>query len=75
MLRLRLLAFFYHSLTKAADNNTPAIKITSLSVPLEAMFVARFITAALWHGCGQIFVAAASCGTKVRNKSLRVSSG
>ena len=30
MLRLRLLAFFLHSLTKAPDNNAPAIKITCL---------------------------------------------
>ena len=28
------------------DNNTPAIKITSSSVSLEAMFVARFVAAA-----------------------------
>ena len=42
---------------------------------LEAIFVARFAAAAFWRGCGQIFVAAASCATKVRNKSLRVSQG
>jgi len=29
------------------------------------MFVARFVAAAFWRGCGQIFVAAASCATKV----------
>jgi len=39
------------------------------------MFVARFVAAAFWRGCRQIFVAAGSCATKVRNKSLRVSSG
>jgi len=50
MLRLRL-----HSLTKASDNNTAAIKITSLSVSLETMFVACFVAAAFWRGCGQIF--------------------
>jgi len=64
-----------HSLTKASDNNTPAIKIPPSSVSLEAMFVARFVAAVFWRGCGQIFVAATSCATKVRNKSLRVSSG
>jgi len=65
-----------HSLTKASDNNTPAIKITSSSVSLEAMFVARFVAAALRRGCGQIFDTVASCATKVHNKSaLRVSSG
>jgi len=41
-----------------------AIKITSSSVSLEAMFVARFIAAAFSGGCRQIFVAAASCATK-----------
>jgi len=51
-------------LTKAPDNNTPAIKIT-WSVLLEAMFVAHFVAAAFWHGCGQIFIAAASCAIKV----------
>ena len=70
-----LISFFLHSLTKAPDNNTPAIKITSSSVSLEARFVARFVAAAFWRGWGQIFVATASCATKVRNKSLRVSSG
>jgi len=35
------------------------------SVLLEAMFVARFVAAAFWRGCGQIFIAAASCATKV----------
>ena len=75
MLRLRLLAFFLPSLTKARDNNTPAIKITSSSASLEATFVVRFVAAAFWRGCGQIFVAAASCATKVCSKSLRVSSG
>ena len=69
-----LISFFLRSLTKAPANNTPAIKITSSSVSLEAMFVTRFVAAALWRGCGQIFVAAASCAI-VRNKSLRVSSG
>jgi len=39
------------------------------------MFAARFVAAAFWHGFGQIFVAAARCTTKVRNKSLRLSSG
>jgi len=39
------------------------------------MFVARFVAAAFWRGCGQIFVAAAGCATKVRNNSLGVSSG
>jgi len=29
------------------------------------MFVAGFVAAAFWRGCGQIFVAAASCETKV----------
>jgi len=44
-------------------------------VSIEAMFVARFVAAAFWRGCGQIFVAAAGCATKVRNNSLGVSSG
>jgi len=57
--------FFLHSLTKASDNNIPALKITSSSVKLEAMCVARFVAAAFWRGCGQIFVVAASCATKV----------
>jgi len=57
-----------------SHNNTSEIKITS-SVSLEAMFAARFVAAAFWHGFGQIFVAAARCTTKVRNKSLRLSSG
>jgi len=35
MLRLRLLAFFVHSLTKATDNHTPEIKIPSSSVSLK----------------------------------------
>ena len=69
-----LISFFLLSLTKAPDNNTPAIKITSSPVSLEAMFVARFVAAAFWRGCGQICVDTASCATKVRNKSLRVSS-
>jgi len=73
-LMFALISFFLHSLTKAVDNNT-LIKIISSSVSLEAMFVARFVAAAFWRGCGQIFVAAASCATKVRNKSLCVSSG
>jgi len=60
-----LISFFLHSLAKAPDNNTPAIKITSSSVSLEAMFVVHFVAAAFWRGCGQIFVAAASCATKV----------
>jgi len=51
------------------------ITLTSSSVSPEAMFVARLVAAGFWHGCGQIFVAAAGCATKVRNKSLRVSSG
>jgi len=38
------------------------------------MFVARFVAAAVWRGCRQIFVAAARCATEVRNKSLHVSS-
>jgi len=42
---------------------------------LEAMFVAHVVAAAFWRGCGHIVVAAASCATKVRNKSLRVSLG
>jgi len=46
---------------------------TSSSASPEAMFVAHFVAAAFWHGWGQIFVAAASCATKVCNKSLRVS--
>jgi len=37
------------------------------------MFVARFVTAAFWRGCRQIFVAASSCATESRNKSLHVS--
>jgi len=70
-----LISFFLHSLTEAPDNDTP-IKITSSSpVSLEAMFVTRFVAAAFLRGCGQIFVAAASCARKVRNKSLRVSLG
>ena len=66
-----LISFFLHSLTKAPDDSTSGIKLTSSSVSLEAVFVARFVAAAFWPGCGQIFVAAASCATKVRNKSLR----
>ena len=46
-----------------------------MSVSLEAMFVARFVAAACWRSCGQIFVTAASCSTKICNKSARVSSG
>jgi len=70
-----LISFFLHSLRKAPDSNSPSIKIPSSSVSLEAMFVARFVAAVFRRGCGQIFVAATSCATKVRNKSLRVSSG
>jgi len=70
-----LISFFLHSLTKSPDNNTPAVKTTASSMSLEAMFVARFVAAAFWRGCGQIFLAATSCAAKVRNKSLRVSSG
>jgi len=70
------ISFFLQSLTKAPHDNTPAIKITS-PVSLEATFVVRSVAAAFghgyhththnntWHGCGQIFVAAASCATKV----------
>jgi len=61
-----LISFFLHSLTKAPDNNTPAIKITSSSVSLEAMFVARFVAAAFWRGCGQINFC---CYSKLRNTS------
>jgi len=46
------------------DNNTPAIKITSSSVTwshLRCTFCCGCILAC----CGQIFVAAASCATKV----------
>jgi len=39
-----VLISFFHSLTKVADNNTPAVKITSLSVSVEATFVAHFVT-------------------------------
>ena len=39
------------------------------------MFVPHFVAAAFWRGCGHIFVAAASCATKIRNKILRVSWG
>jgi len=35
MLRLHLLVFFLHSLTKATDNHTPEIKIPSSSVSLK----------------------------------------
>ena len=64
MLRLRLLPFSY-SLTKTPENNTPATKITSLYASLEAIFVAHFVAAVLWHGYGQIFC----CCSKLRNKS------
>ena len=46
-----------------------------MPVSREAMFVARFVAAACWRSCGQIFVTAASCSTKICNKSARVSSG
>jgi len=36
------------------------------------MFVARFVAAAFWRGCAQIFVGAASCATEDRYGSLRV---
>jgi len=65
-----LISFFLHSLTKVPDNNTQAVKITSSSVSLEAVSVAGFVAAAFWRGCRQIFVPAASCATKVHNKSV-----
>jgi len=69
----KLISFFLHSLRKAPDNSTPAIKIPPSSVSLETMFVARFVAAAFWRGCEQIFVVATSCATKVHNKNLGVS--
>ena len=63
-----LISFFLHSLRKAPDNNTLTIKIASSSVSLEAIFVARFVAAAFWRGCGQIFVAATSCAKKSATK-------
>jgi len=52
LLRLSSLAFLLHSLRKAPDNNTPAIIITPSSVSLEVVFVARFVAAVFWRGCG-----------------------
>ena len=72
---IALISLFLNLLKTAPDNSTPAIKITSSFVSVEAMFVARIVAVAFWRGCWQICVAAASCATKVRNKSLRVSSG
>jgi len=49
-------------------DDTPSFFVCAI----EAMFVARFVAAAFWRGCGQIFVAVASCATKIRNKSTCV---
>ena len=66
----------YHSLTKAADNNTPAVKITSLSVSLEATFVAHFVTV-LRHFdmAADRFLLLQQAAQQMYATSLRVSSG
>ena len=55
------ISFFLYSLTKLPDNNAPAVKITLSSVSLKNYVCCSCILAC----CGQIFVAAASCTTKV----------
>ena len=75
-----LISFLLNLLTTASGNSAPAIKVTLSFVSLEAMFVARFVAAAFWRGCGLLLpncglLLLQQVGQQKSAKSLRVSSG